>query len=80
MLCFGLLLRLLQLLADGGLFLFLQVLCGELPECRRDNVGIPAESLVASTQRATVRWVTSSCMSDYLLSPLPYRSWFTMDA
>ena len=41
---------------------------------------IPAESLVASTQRATVRWVTSSCMSDYLLPPLPYRSWFTRDA
>ena len=29
-------------LADRGLFLFLQVLCGELPEGRRDNVGIPA--------------------------------------
>ncbi len=42
MLGFGLLLCLLQFLADGGLFLFLQVLCGELPEGRRDNVGIPA--------------------------------------
>ena len=42
MLGFGLLLCLLQLLADRGLFLFLQVLCGELPEGRRDNVGIPA--------------------------------------
>src|SRR5699024_8021698 len=29
---------------------------------------IPAESLVASTQRATVRWVTSSCISHHLLS------------
>ena len=42
MLGFGLLLRLLQLLADRGLFLFLQVNCGELPEGRRDDVGIPA--------------------------------------
>ena len=41
---------------------------------------IPAESLVASTQRATVRWVTSSCISHHLLSPPPYRSWFTRDA
>ena len=41
MLGFGLLLRLLQLLADGGFFLFLQVLCGELTESRRDDVGIP---------------------------------------
>ena len=39
---FGLLLCLIQLLADGGLFLFLQVLCGELPEGRRDDIGIPA--------------------------------------
>ena len=28
---------------------------------------IPAESFVASTQRATVRWVTSSCISHHLL-------------
>ena len=41
---------------------------------------ISAESLVASTQRATVRWVTSSCISHHLLSPLPYRSWLTRDA
>ena len=42
MLGFGLLFRLVQRLADGGLFLFLQVLCGELPEGRRYDVGIPA--------------------------------------
>lgn len=42
MLGFGLLLHLLQLLVDGGLFHFLQVLCGKLPESHRGDVGIPA--------------------------------------
>ena len=147
---------LFQPFLDGGLFLFLQVLCGELTESHFDDVGIPpleehqvagylaasilfqcevnavflggggkgpdvlvgdldvgnagvvlhklpesllsmvqldlvaghsflhlvqhffhsllqhpAESLVASTQRATVRCVTSSCVTYHLLSLLP---------